>query len=303
MILALSIGLVACGGGSSGGSSAVEEVPPTYTSIVISSGDINHSGITSYFIDGSFEEQIIDLRTFASIPMGLAFGSDTSFLANTNGSDSIIEIPYDDTYEFFYGSSQLNGNLYDIEYGPVLDYYYSVESSNIEVFSGAGDRLSTAIIPNNLAPCNMTGPRNMHATSDGFLYVADFNASRIHKFNVSSHTATCEASYDVSGLNPYGVILHSNGLLYITSFADDAVYTFDEGTLTLTNIYQPGLTELRDPTGIAEMPNGNILVSSSITDSIEQIDQTGVRQGIEPFIRDIYSLNITDIEVLTRTSL
>ncbi len=295
------LNLAACGSDNKKKSTEEEVVStPTKTSILISSGDGNHRGITSYNIDGSFENAIIDLRAFGSNPMGLAIGGNGSFLTSTNGADSILEIPYDNTYEFFYGSAVFNGNVYDIEYGPTLDYYYAVESANIEVFSSAGDRLSTAIIPNNLAPCNLGAPRNMHATDDGFLYVADYNNNRIHKFDVSNHTPTCVDSFDVSGLRPYGVIVHSNELIYFTSWTDDAVYTLDEGTLTLTNIFEPGLTILRDPTAIAELPDGTIMAASSITDSIELIDEAGVRQGVAPFIQDIYSLNITDIEVLTR---
>lgn len=290
----LSLLLIACGSGDG------KSTPSLTQSILISSGDTNHRGITSYLTNGDFENQIIDLRAFESSPMGLASGNNQSFLTSTNGADAILDIPYNDTYEFFYGSAVLNGNIYDIEYGPLLDYFYVVESSNIEVFNSAGERLPTAVIPNNLSPCNLGSPRNMHATDDGFLFVADTGNNRIHKFDISNHTATCDDSYLVTGLQPYGVHLHSNGLLYLTSFADDAVYTLNPLTLTLTNIFEPGTSVLNNPTAIAELNDGNLLIASSITDSIELIDPSGVRQGLTPFIQDIYSLNVTDIEVLNR---
>jgi DNA-binding beta-propeller fold protein YncE len=273
----------------------VEEVP---FRIVIASGDINHRGITSYALDGSDAWNILDLRSFEATPNGLAVGPGNNFLTSVDGADSILSVPYSNQPSFFYGSGLLNGSLYDMELGSVMNYYYVVETNNIEVFNSSGVRLASALIPRNLGLCNMTAPRNMHATEDGFLYVADYSANRIHKYDISNHVATCEASISVPGLLPYGVIRHSNGLLYISSFGDDAVYTLDEDTMTLTNIFQPGLTILRDPRGLAELPNGDVVVSSSIMDTIERIDSDGVRQGTEPFISDVFSLNITDIEVL-----
>ncbi|MGH1468944.1 MAG: hypothetical protein ACRBBP_08720 [Bdellovibrionales bacterium] len=273
--------------------------PSPQIEILIASGDGNHRGISSYNVDGTFHNQIINLRNFGSTPNGLAVGPGNDFLANTDGADSILKIPYSDNYEFFYGSALLNGGLYDIEYGPVLDYYYVVESANIEVFDSSGTRIAPARIPPTVGACTLTAPRNMHATDDGFLYVADYTAGRIHKYDITNTTATCVNSYDISGTQPYAVIKHSNGLLYFTSYADDAVYTYDEVTTTATNVFDPGLTILRDPRGLAELPDGNIIISSSYTDSIERIDEAGVRQGITPFIQDIYSLNITDVEVIS----
>lgn len=267
--------------------------------IIISGGDTNHRGISSYGVDGGFHKQIIDLRDFNATPNGLAIGPGNDFLTSVDGADSILKIPYAADYEFFYGSALLSGAVYDIEYSSTLDYYYVVESANIEVFDAQGFRVPSAIIPKTVGACVLSAPRNIHITDDGFLYVADYSAGRIHKYDITSPTATCVNSYSIPGTQPYAVIKHSNGLLYFTSFADDAVYTYDEATTTATNIFDPGLSILRDPRGLAELPSGEVIISSSGTDSIEKIDGAGVRDGIVPFIRDIYSLNITDIEVIT----
>ncbi len=278
---------------------SVNPTPSPQIEIIIASGDANHRGISSYSIDGAFNQQIINLRDFGSTPNGLAVGPENNFLVNTDGADSILKVPYSDSYEFFYGSALLNGGLYDIEFSSTLDYYYVIESANIEVFDSNGLRVAPARIPTTVGACTLVAPRNMHITGDGLLYVADYTAGRIHKYDITTTTATCLDSFNIAGTLPYAVIKHSNGLLYFTSYADDAVYTYDEGTTTATNIFDPGLSILRDPRGLAELPDGHVIVSSSVTDSIERIDESGIRQGIEPFIRDIYSLNITDIEVIS----
>lgn len=274
--------------------------PNAQSYILIASGDTNHRGVTSFNLDGSLDEFILDLRAFGSTPNGLATHPDGSFLMSTDGADSILQSNYKDDFSFFYGSGLLNGSVYDIEYNSSLDYFYVVESANIEVFDSNGTRVDGALIPKTLGACVLVAPRNIHITNDGTLYVADYTADRIHKYDVSSPTPTCINSMDVSGTRPYGVIKHSNGLLYFSSFTSDAVYTYNENTDVITNIFEPGLSVLRDPKGLVELPDGDVIVSSSVLDTIERIDESGLRQGISPFINGIYSLNITDIEIVTK---
>jgi len=314
-LLYWSLSLLFCftGCSGSGGEDPVSEETPVSTppisdessnpavpvfKILIASGDTNHRGITSYALDGSGSENILDLRSFGATPNGLAIGFEGSFLTSVDGADSILSVPYSEDHSFFYGSGLLSGNIYDIEYGPVMNYYYVVESNRIEVFNSSGSRQASALIPAILGACSLTAPRNMHATDDGLLYVADYSGNRILKYDISNHEAVCLESYSVPGLQPYAVIKHSNGLLYFSSYAQDAIFTLNEGDASTVNIYDPGLTILRDPRGLAELPNGDVIVSSSVMDTIEKIDESGARQGFAPFISDIFSLNITDIEIL-----
>ena len=55
---------------------------------------------------------------------------------------------------------------------------------------------------------------------------------------------------------------------------------------------------LNNPTAMVELENGDILVASSVTDSIERITEDGTRVGTLPFIRDAFTLNITDMKIL-----
>ena len=267
-------------------------------SILISSGDANHRGITSYNLEGESPTSVLDLRAFGGTPNGLAQGETSSFLISVDIADSVLQSPFSSETSFFYGTNLLSGNIFDIEYGPVMDYYYVVESNNIEVFDSLGLRQDSALIPTNLGSCVLNIPRNMHATEDGFLYVANLNGDRINKYDINDHVATCADSYSLPGLEPTAVIRHSNSLLYFSSRSDDAIYTLDESDLTLVNIFAPGLTILRDPTALTELPNGDVIVSSSFLDSIERIDASGVRIGTSPFIRDVFSLNVRDIEIV-----
>ncbi len=305
VFIAATLALSGCGGSDT--PAETETVAPTtpaepteVTQIIISSGLTTHRGITAYNLDGTFEQQIIDLRGFEGTPNGLAPGpTKGSFLTSTDGSDAILNVPFADSFTFFYGSSLLNGGIYDIEYNPVLKYYYVIESNGIEVFDVTGYRLGLLRIPNILGACTLSSPRNMHITDDGILYVADYSGHRILKYDVTNPAATCLDSYSIPATLPYAVIKHSNGLLYFSSFQQDAVFTYDEDTDVITNIFDPGTLILQDPRALVEMPNGDVLVSASVNSTIERIDATGVRQGVIPFIQDLYSVYISDIELLT----
>lgn len=265
--------------------------------IVISGGDLNHAALTSYDLQGHLKEQITHFRGFGSAPMGISsLGQD--LVVSLNGSDALMSVTHQGEQDIFYGSSALNGYIYDIERSPELNYFYVVESNGIEVFNALGERQESAYIPTTLGACTLNAPRSLYISADGHLYVANYGSSQVLKYDISSHIALCVEAYDVSGLRPYGLIKHTNGLLYISSYTNHALYTYDEDANTLSEIFNPGLGILRNPTAVLELEDQSILVSSSYTDSIEKVSASGERIGFSPFIKDLYSLNVTDIELI-----
>ena len=271
--------------------------------IVFSSGDTNNGGVFAYGLSGEFIRPIVDLRQYDPLTsaQGIAAYDLNSILLSVNGADSVLDIrssgeSKDENYNLFYGSSLLNGNLYDIEFNPILNYFYVVESNNIEVFDLNGFRITSALIPQTLGACVLSSPKNISITDDGTLYVASAN-SRILKYDVSNATPTCLDSYTVVSA-PYAVIKHTNGLLYYTATSLDALYSYDENTGVELEVFRPGTAVLNDPKALVEMSNGDMLVSASTNDSIERVTEDGTRVGAVPFILDTNSLNVTDIEIL-----
>jgi hypothetical protein len=135
-------------------------------------------------------------------------------------------------------------------------------------------------------------------TSDDKLIIANINGTdQIVTLDVSDNQVSCLSSVNF-GNNPYDVVLHSDSHLYVVTQNDDRVYQADSDGSNATVIWDTDLTIIRDPTAIVELPNGNLLVASSFTDSIEQIQTDGTRVGTSPFIMDSFSVNVQDMIIV-----
>lgn len=261
--------------------------------IVTAGADVNHYGIGIYNLDGEMVNSTHFRREDAA-PRGLAVRDETSVYISLDTSDSIYSLDIDGTKTLFHGSSQLSGNIFGIvktEDGHV----YVVESNLIEAFGPDGTRLPLRAIPTTLGGCVLSTPRGMTINSLGQLLVVNQGgADNLLIYDISGPTATCVSSVAI-GNNPYSLIEHSNGYLYITTQGNDQIIRTDPDGSNQTVIWSTNLSVLNDPTGLLELPNGDLLVSSSVTDTIERITLTGQRVGDVPFIRDSMSMNVSDL--------
>lgn len=265
--------------------------------LVVTSGDGNHRGVTIYDLEGNLISHVTDFRDEVSTPRGIAPFDDESFIVSTDGADAIYRVFYNGEKETFHGSNQFSGAIYGLERGP-LGYYYAVESNRIEVFDGNGVRLGGSLINTTTGGCTLSNPRGSAVTSAGALIVANIGgADNILTYDITADPATCSSSV-AFGNNPYDILVHSNGSIYVTTQGDDAVYQANLDGSGRVSIYDPGTALLNNPTAMVELDNGDILVASSATDTIERITPAGVRVGSVPFIRDAFSLNITDMRIM-----
>lgn len=265
--------------------------------LLIAGQDTNHRGVSAYTLEGIPVGSIANFRVEASSPRGLAYFDDDTVLVAVDGSDGVSKLNLDGTKEIFHGSSNLNGNIYDMELGPD-GYYYVIESNRIEVFNDLGERQASKLINTTTGSCTLSNPRSMTIDFNGYLVVTNQGgAGNILRYDISGDTATCVSSV-AFGNSPYGVLAHSNGYLYITTQGDDTIYRADPDGSNAVEIWTVDLTILRDPTQILELPNGDLLVASSFTDTVERIQTDGTRVGSDPFIQDVYSLNVSDMIII-----
>lgn len=264
--------------------------------LIIGSGDANNRGLTMYDLEGNLIAPVSDLRDEGGSPRGLISFDDESFLVAADGIDAVYRIFFNGEKQIFHGSNNLSGAIVGLAQGP-LGHVYVGESNRIEVFREDGVRLGNLLIPGTVGACTLNGPQNFTTTEDGRLIVATTGNDRILTYNITEDVATCESSV-AFGNDPRGTLVHSNGNLYVATSGDDAVSRANLDGSGRTIIYQPGLAELRDPLTLVELPNGDILVSSPTTDSIERITVDGERVGSTPFIRDAFSQNIRDMKII-----
>jgi len=267
--------------------------------IVLNGQDANHRGFAFYNIDGEFINGG-NFRTEQGTPRGITPFSETSVLMSLDTTDTIYEVNLDGTKNLFHGSSQFNGNIYGIVTGNNGNVY-AVESNRIEVFDQTGLRLSTMLINTTTGGCTLNNPRGMTLNSSGQLVVVNQGGTdAVLTYDISGSNATCIGSVPF-GNNPYGVLMHSDGYLYITTQANEQVYRADPDGSNPVVIWTTNTSIIDEPTGIAELPNGDLIIASSLTDTVERITTSGERVGTVPFIQDTQSLNIGDLAVISYT--
>lgn len=264
--------------------------------LVIAGQDGNHRGVAFYDLDGNFVSAT-DFRAELATPRGLFQFDSSSVYLSLDTTDSIFQVSVDGTKTQFHGSAQFNGGIYGIVVGQNSNVY-AVESNRIEVFDSNGVRLTTNLIDTTTGGCTLSNPRGMTLNSLGQLVVVNQGGSdNVLTYDISTTTASCISSVAL-GNNPYGVLLHSNGSLYISTQGDDRIYRTDQDGSNPVVIWDTDTTLINNPTGLVELPNGDILVASSATDTIERLTESGERVGTTPFIRDTNSLNISDMVVI-----
>lgn len=272
-------------------------IPVTEPSMVIISGDLNHSGITRYDLDGALVEIVTDFRIAGGYLRGAAAVDTNTFIVSMDNADRLEAVTLDGTVQTFYGSNYLSGNIYDVEIDST-GYVYVLESNGIEVFDPLGNRDPTRIITTTVGSCVLSTPRGMTVGSNGYLYVVNTGSSDfLNIYDISTVPATCVTRQAI-GQNPVGIMEHSNGYFYITRQGDDTVVRVDDDGTNLTTVWATNTTYINNPSAIIEHPSGDLIIASTATDSVERIQVDGTRVGNNPFIKDSSSLNINDIIIM-----
>ncbi|MCB0377112.1 MAG: hypothetical protein KDD33_01340 [Bdellovibrionales bacterium] len=296
LFVAFSLLFISCGKEQGDVLSLASETSTSIPYLVIAGSDGNHRGFAFYTTDGEFIRGG-NFRAETATPRGLVALDSENVYMSLDTTDSIYQINLDGSKTLFHGSAQFSGTIYDLAIG-TNGNVYATENNRIEVFDASGIRLGSDLIDTNTGACTLNSPRGMLVNASGQLVVANAGgADEILTYDISTSTATC-VSHVSFGNNPYGILLHSDGYLYVTTQGDDRVYRADPDGSNPVIVWDTDTSIINDPTGIVELPNGDLLVASSATDSIERITTTGERVGTEPFIRDVYSLNIADMVII-----
>jgi hypothetical protein len=265
--------------------------------IITVSQDATHAAVSMYDIDGNVLGRITDFRRDGAYVRGIAPYDSQSFLVTLDVADRIERVFFDGTHETFHGSALFSGNIFGIKKAG-NGLYYAVESNNIEAFDTSGTRNATANIATTTGSCVLSNPRALALDSNGYLVVSAYGTGdRILRYDVSNTVATCVSTTNF-GNDPWGIVAHSDGKLYVATQLDDKIYSADIDGTNATVIWDTDLTIIRDPTALLEMPDGTLLVASSYTDTIERIQTDGTRVGNTPFIQDVFSNNIADMMIV-----
>lgn len=118
-------------------------------------------------------------------------------------------------------------------------------------------------------------PAGIAIDKDGNVYVVDQSNKRIQKFTPEGKWLN---SWGQNLFNsPENILYHSKGSLYVTDRLGGKVYQFDLDGKLLNTILSP-VAEIKDfsPYGIAETPEGNILISECRNNYFFELDENGL---------------------------
>ncbi|MCB0391010.1 MAG: hypothetical protein KDD58_06960 [Bdellovibrionales bacterium] len=270
--------------------------------VAIAGGDTNHRGVALYDEQGNLVDLIKHYRspTELGTPRGLIQFDNDNLLVALDNTDRIENINLDTfTNSSFFSGGTLSGNIYDIGIDS-LQNIYAIESNVVEKFDMLGNQTTPVYINTTVGSCTLNNPRQLVINSSNEMLITSYSNNRILHYDISSTTSSCLTSTVVAN-NPYGIMVHSNGSIYYNTWSDDQIYRANADGSGGVVVFATNTTILNNPTAMVELPNGNILVASSNTDSVEEFAEDGTYIGT--FILDTQSLNITDMVIITREEL
>ncbi len=122
-----------------------------------------------------------------------------------------------------------------------------------------------------------SNPVNVVVANDGTAYVADFDFGLIRKITPAGQVSTLTNQSNFQ--RPFGIALSSTGALYVSTDADDAgnrssttgtVWSINLSTGVATVIQR----DLGRPRGLAVLPNGQIILSDLVQNTISLLNPT-----------------------------
>jgi DNA-binding beta-propeller fold protein YncE len=252
-------------------------------------------GVYSYDLQGQFKRILANYTHEGMNPRGLVPLDSWHFAVVLEGGDIFGQVDLLGNKSDFIVSSDLTGNLFQARKNRA-NHIFVIKNNTIESFSTASDRIGNPRIATTVGACVLSTPRGLAFTHDDKLVVVNTGNDRINIYDVSDPTNTqCLATNTTLGdVNPVAVIGHINGKIYVATQGDDKVYEFNgdgsgSGTVIFSNI-----SVVTDPTALLELPDGNILVASDGTGSIEEISTSGARIA-SPFIANSFDGSVADM--------
>lgn len=258
-----------------------------------------------YDINGNFMRIVHDYNFEGNTPRGIVPISPIEFLISVEGNDHVDHYSFATGLTSFVENISLTGNIYNAAKHDTYGLYV-IESNFIEAFDlRTGERIGNPRIPATaVGACTLNVPRAITFNQLGQLVVTNTGNDDINIYDVSQPTAvTCvRANTTFGNVDPMAVVAHSDGFLYIGTQGDDRIYRMNgDGTGGVTVVFDD-ITVINNPSAIAEMPDGTLLVASDGTNSIVNIRTNGTVVTMTNFIQDSFTNSVGDIKILQEST-
>lgn len=272
--------------------------------IIVASQNAGASAVVMYDIDGNFQRVLYDYNAEGSFPRALVPISPIEFFVSVDTVDHIDRYSLTTGMSSFVENANLTGNIFGsakhADYG-----LFVIESNFIEAFDlVTGERSGSPRVGTTLGACVLNVPRGATFNQQGYLVVVNTGNDDINIYDVSNpaNTLCVRANTTMGNLDPVAVLAHSDGFLYVATQGDDRIYRFaGDGTGAGTTIFND-IATINNPTALAEMPDGTLLVASDGTNALVNIRTDGSVVTFTNFVQDTYTGLISDIIILQEST-
>ena len=228
-------------------------------------------------------------------PEGIAFGPDSTgdaipeVFVSSRGTDQVLR--YDGaTGDFIDVFAELGivaptGLTFGVDRtgdGVPELYVAGFESDNVVEFDGVTGGFVRQLVPPGRG--NLNGPVGLSFEADGRLYVVSSVNNRIVRYNaatgdfVSTFVAAGSGGLSQPQYFAFGPDTNGDGdrELYVSSYANDSVLRYNGRTgAFMDDFVYAGNEGLNGPTGLVFIPNGELIVASSLTDAVMEFNTAG----------------------------
>lgn len=267
--------------------------------VILSSSVAGNHVVSMYDSEGNFLKRFFDYTAIGGTPRGLAPYGNLGFIVAVDGLDQFDFIGLDGAKTVWGKNAQVPGAYYDITKDSD-DNYYVIDANTIEKFDSLGNRIPiTAVTPyiaTTVGGCTLSTPTSLTINANGQLVVANNVTSTISIYNLTT-PPTC-ATQVAFGNNPRALLSHSNGSLYVITQnnAQETLWRADANAGSAVSLFANTTSVLQDGFALAELPNGNILASSTGTDAVIEFDEDG--NLIRTFAKDANTNDVFSILVI-----
>jgi hypothetical protein len=267
--------------------------------IVVATQTATALSVTSYDLDGNLVAVLADYMAEVNGPRGLALFDALNVLVSLEGDDR-IDMLYlgGGSRSTYLSSSLLTGTIGRLFRHPTTDNLFVIENTNsIERFELGGTRIpqtGNAFVSGALAPCGAPASlRDLVVNSNGELVAIQSGVTAAFRYTIGPSVASACATATLA-VAANDMIRHSDGNIYYAG-TNSQIYRASQTLTGSTSIFN-NTGAINTPTAMAELPNGDLIVASDTTDSLEIIGTNGTYKG--SFLKNIYTQQVFSILVV-----
>ena len=254
--------------------SCVEEPTPTSSTFLILPGDVVVTNVTNDSVvlldsTGNFKDVLYDVQNNVEVPYGVGWKFDTQeVLISVDGADRVMAVSaVDGTVRTLIQNPQLNGTIRGVAQLTNGDIVVA-ESHSIEKFDTNGNRITVGFPITG----GMNNIENVYPKADGGFVICARGGDIVRTYAADGTLQNSTVSGIGATTDGYGCTELSDGRIAVSWSGTTDTVSIYNSTLASTSATYNDTSYVPSPRGLAQLANGNIIVSDASYHHIVEID-------------------------------